>query len=488
MTKRAADAQLHINSEPPKKKPAFAHQRLVSDMFGDLYKKAKPMRMPSFFCYDASTQHVWFTNDLPRDSEWTCAGKIGGDKQASRLPEITLLFKPRKEQDEQTDKHIQEKKTNGTWTEYLRVKKERKFGKWSEIQIHYFKSLWQKATRRSSEQASWAAAEILAHAPLDFLRRLPVINVEDTILSLKFPKLIWMMTALGCNARKMKDKLLPKPLHIWRIDDWEADWLMNVVKAIYECPVVDRVGHDVDINVSDRQIAELKSQEQQTQLWAIKIRALYGGLKGDAKMFHAAINVWYDRWTSPETKEQAAKDFKLLSMNEVSTSYDWHAHANKIEKMQDAQELQNMWELAAVDFHCFRKFCDTLPKKIEISRDIAQLAHIEWCREHETMALQSGMKELHKETINIDLTTEDSPKDISVTDPPQKKWVVLSSGLWKRIIWNCSSSITNKRELIEKPAAAAMPFMRHVYEHFLETIRAQQCVALQRTFKSLSES
>ena len=483
-------AELKIDG-PPLKKPAFAKQKLVTDMFGNLFTKQKPLRIPLYFCYSEFSGQVWFSNELPAGDDWVCSGKIGGEKQATKLPEIALLYRPAFVPEEEEKHEDKQDQLPRTYLQYVKHKKERKYGKWTEVQIQYFKSLWQKRTRRSSLQALFAAAEILAHSPLDFMRRLPVLNVEDTVLMAELPRVIWMMAALSSNAKTMKNKTLPKRYVPWHVDDKEASWLLRFVTAMTLCPTVDRVGHDAEITVSDRQIAELKAP-QQTLLWSLKIRSLFGGLKGDAKMFHAAVNTWYRRWTPPATYapiiELANVKNTLDYMNHRSSDYNWAEHATQIEKMQDANELVKLWELAAVDFHCHRKFCDFLPRKLETSKTLAQLANIKWCREHETMALQSGVKELKSahpsDSSPIDLTEERESSSCAITGEVKTKWIELDSLLWRRIIWCCSSSVTNKKEFTSKPESPDLPFLQHVYSHFEEAIRAQQCVSLQRTFMS----
>ena len=88
--------------------------------------------------------------------------------------------------------------------------------------IKFLKSHLQKCVRRmKSKLAVESAAEIMRLDMNHFLRRLPIIIIEDVDLVKQLPTTIWLMIAYS-KGYKLRDK--------------DVSWLLGVVKALAKCP------------------------------------------------------------------------------------------------------------------------------------------------------------------------------------------------------------------------------------------------------------
>lgn len=157
--------------------------------------------------------------------------------------------------------------------------------------VSYLKSLLQKSIRLQDVDTSVAVAKELCKLnPLQFLRRLPIIIIEDASLDIDISGVMWLMLAVMHHKHQLS------------IDD--VRWLMIVVHRIasisYQDPVkYDSLNEKIDpfdfysfVNESPIQDQSIKSA-----IACISLRVRYGGMKGDIKMMKKSTKTWINRLT-----------------------------------------------------------------------------------------------------------------------------------------------------------------------------------------------
>ena len=188
----------------------------------------------------------------------------------------------------------------------------------------YLMSHLQKAIRRMESMKSLQTAKHLLDLDTSsFLRRLPIIMLEDVYIHSSISVVIWLMIAVS-------KKYVLQTTHI--------KWLLGVVYfiSVNKEPVVNyqkREGnYQWDIDMIDPKI--------NTLLYSLRFRQNYGGMKGDMKMIEDYIyQVLHKIITIQEDK------IPLLNIDVIqSLNYsDWIYQAN--------------------DFHCNRYLLKQVSKK-----------------------------------------------------------------------------------------------------------------------------
>lgn len=151
----------------------------------------------------------------------------------------------------------------------------------ARLTLSALKSSLQKNIRlRRPFPASRVALALARKSDLQTLvRRLTVIIVEDAALTSSFPRLVWLLAALG-------RAFVPSP------DDYR--FVMGVVAATARGGVKDT------LKGADRISGAKKGDEAEGEavLDALRVRASYGGMKCDVEMFRTAAAVWGERLRS----------------------------------------------------------------------------------------------------------------------------------------------------------------------------------------------
>ena len=163
--------------------------------------------------------------------------------------------------------------------------------------INYLKSHLQKCIRRGNLYSKNTAYEMLFLDNASFLRRLPIIVVEDVILVDTFPILIWLM--LMPEVTKRQSVVM---------------WLIGFVGALTK---LNKKG-----NYNKLKQVGTKADNM---VWALEIRKDYGGMKGDMALLNGVI---YDYLNGGD----------VIKM-EINPEKGEPLPADK-------------WELSAIDFHC----------------------------------------------------------------------------------------------------------------------------------------
>jgi hypothetical protein len=142
--------------------------------------------------------------------------------------------------------------------------------------IPLLKSNLQKAIRRSDNQiAIQSALAIIQIAPMEFLRRLPIIYIEDVCLMDSYSIVVWLMIA---------DKAYGP------LSNTDIDILLNIVNSLCNCKTYfPYVNNEVNYNFTHD---TLQFVPNSSQLLSIHYRSEYGGLKGDMQMLKVAIDYY----------------------------------------------------------------------------------------------------------------------------------------------------------------------------------------------------
>ena len=156
------------------------------------------------------------------------------------------------------------------------------------------KSNLQKAVRRQNATvAMQSALLLLQREPMEFLRRLPILYVEDATLMDSITICVWMLMADREYSMTSSDIAL----------------LLNIVRRLCEC--VQFYDDSTDEDAPPVKHEEIESCLQADAILAVHYRSLYGGMKGDMRMLRRAVHHFKSH---PEQVQQHG-EFKPIDWN-----------------------------------------------------------------------------------------------------------------------------------------------------------------------------
>ena len=198
-----------------------------------------------------------------------------------------------------------------------------------DFSIPLLKSNLQKAIRRcENDIAIQSALAIIQKKPMEFLRRLPIIYIEDVCLLDSYPIVVWLM---------MADK-------DYTLTTTDVDILLNIVNSL--CHYKDYFDDREKINRKPIFSHEsLQDYENCHELLALFYRSEYGGMKGDMQMLKNAISYYIDY---PSKTRQ--------------TLYGWIDYA----KIDTNLEIL----VEAIDFHPYPQMLSILSRMTQIEKDL----------------------------------------------------------------------------------------------------------------------
>jgi hypothetical protein len=198
-----------------------------------------------------------------------------------------------------------------------------------DFPIPLLKSNLQKAVRRSENYlAIQSSLAILQSKPMEFLRRLPIIYIEDVCLLDSYPIVIWLMMA-------DKDYTINKTdIHI----------LLNIVNSLckYKDYYDDREKQEHSVSFSH---VSLQEYENCNELLAMFYRSEYGGMKGDMIMLKNAIKYYINNPTKIKKTIYETIDYDKINTN--------------IEILVEA-----------IDFHPYPQMLNILSKMTQIDKNV----------------------------------------------------------------------------------------------------------------------
>jgi hypothetical protein len=194
--------------------------------------------------------------------------------------------------------------------------------------VPLLKSNLQKAVRRCENQiAIQTSLAILQKEPMELLRRLPIIYIEDVCLMDSYPIAVWLMMA-------DKDYIMTTT---------DIDIILNIVNSLCNCrEYFDFRGNDNVYNFSHEL---LQDYENFNELLTIYYRSEYGGMKGDMQMLKTSIEYYIN---NPMESQKTVFN---------SINYD---------KIKPDLEIL----VEAIDFHPFPEMLNTLSRITKIDKQI----------------------------------------------------------------------------------------------------------------------
>jgi hypothetical protein len=229
----------------------------------------------------------------------------------------------------------------------------------------YLKSHLQKCIRKQNYTFAVPTAFHMMKLDLnDFLRRLPIIMIEDVYLHNSFSTLIWLMIADSTHNFKFKRYIY--------------EWLLGVVYLL--CVINDKDTIDCG-NIGETNISKIidilneynkLNEIEYSLLYCMHLRIAYGGMKCDLEMFENYTYVWKKRFIDKdEVKKINNTVIKPISIN--------------VSKL----EIEN-WDLSAIDYHCNQKIIGYILKKYD-DIDESELKKLIW---YNSSCLNSRVKNI----------------------------------------------------------------------------------------------
>ena len=258
--------------------------------------ETKPREIKNIFYYNGN-EAKWITQ-IPKDS--ILIKKISW-KSRDNLPHIVLC----------TNK-------NNTQNILLENQNTNKIK-----EIAFLKSHLQKCVRRNNVKMAIITSIKLIQLDFNsFIRRLPIIMLEDSLLHESFPFIIWIMSTYP--------KFVPDNNIITR--------LLNIVKCITLCPYKDIIFKDQSFSLVNNTSLKKISEKQQSIIYSIYLRKSYGGMEGDMKMLLGFCNIWIDRFIN---------NTNFLEKSSISNeNYDLQKLIKTPFNFEDL-------EISGIDFHCY---------------------------------------------------------------------------------------------------------------------------------------
>jgi hypothetical protein len=185
------------------------------------------------------------------------------------------------------------------------------------------KSNLQKCIRRNKTvKAVKTAFALLSIDPVAFLRRLPMILIEDSLPFFSLIKVVWWMIAVGKGYKLCQE---------------EIEELMGIVFDASENKFYEKCNF--------KNIYDIKEKKYKDFFLMLELRRLYSGMPQDLKMINYHIELW-------------CKKFKEIKWVELLKPEHTIIDLDKIEKFSKNDIL-----LESIDYHCYPWILDKLVSK-----------------------------------------------------------------------------------------------------------------------------
>lgn len=193
--------------------------------------------------------------------------------------------------------------------------------------VPLLKSNLQKAIRRCQTNiAIKSALAIIQIEPLELLRRLPIIYIEDVCLMDSYPIIVWLMMA-------EKEHLLDKN---------DIDIILHVVKSLCETQTYydDSIDYTMDFELTHKNLQDLENKDS---VLSIYYRAQYGGLKGDMTMLRNSVYYYSKRSSVIEKTIYNSINYAELggNLDILPEAIDFHPFPQMIQNLVKQTYLDN---------------------------------------------------------------------------------------------------------------------------------------------------
>jgi len=196
------------------------------------------------------------------------------------------------------------------------------------INVSFLKSHLQKCVRRSNVYKTLKTAYHLMDIDIqEFLRRLAVIAVEDSLPYNGFTTLIWFTAAVSKG---------------YKMSESQKCWCLGYCLQIAESKYYEKHGHsDRPFNLIKKKLDNIDRRGLDL-LFSMQFRKAYGGRGGDKKMFDYLTGVWYQRFKLSEDNSRNSPDYWINILD---------CQIKFVTPPENKLEL-NEWLPAGIDFHC----------------------------------------------------------------------------------------------------------------------------------------
>lgn len=237
--------------------------------------------------------------------------------------------------------------------------------------VGFLKSLLQKAIRHGNVDIAVKCAYHYILLDLqDFLRRLPIIIIEDTSLHEVYSTVVWLMVASNIKECAL---LFDKVIY---------EYLMGIVYVIAKSPLyhsLDKENEEIKFDILKEEVHK-KDEPLKSLIYSFIVRKAYGGMKCDLIMLENYAYIWnYLNIDSKYLNKSIIRPIMLESIPQLQL---------------------NEWIIEAIDFHCAPQILNYIHEEYE-----------EFSEEY--------IKSLiwyYSSKKNIRIKEENIPKDISSND------------------------------------------------------------------------
>lgn len=214
--------------------------------------------------------------------------------------------------------------------------------------VSLLKSQLQKSIRRQMTDLSINISYQFINLDLnEFLRRILIITLEDTMLNKYFPILTWMMVAYSTNN--------------WNPTNNDINWLLNYVKYLCNINTRENYKHLDNTNIKPNYNVILFNN----LIFSLELRKSYGGMTNDLKMINWFVKEWDNRFNKHIYIETLNTE---LIIEDLLNNFI----ENKIELIKPINML-----IEGVDFHNYPQILDEI-KKIYVTYDINNIKKAIW--------------------------------------------------------------------------------------------------------------
>ena len=198
--------------------------------------------------------------------------------------------------------------------------------------VPLIKSNLQKAVRRRDNLiAIQSALALIQKDPIELLRRLPIIYIEDVCLMDSYSIVVWLM---------MADK------EYGSLKKRDIDIILNIVNSLCDCKTYfNYIKNDYSYAFTHE---SLQFTPNGSQLLSVYYRSQYGGMKGDMQMLKVSVDY-----------------YRMHPSEVVKTEF------NNIDYSKIEREIEVLVE--AIDFHCYPSMLNTLNKLTHINKDTIKM-------------------------------------------------------------------------------------------------------------------
>jgi hypothetical protein len=245
--------------------------------------------------------------------------------------------------------------------------------------VALLKSHLQKCVRRNAVQRALSTTlHLWRLAPVELLRRVAIIAIEDVHLTSAYPTLVWLMCAASKNV----------PLDMNRV----CSWLLGMVAQLASSSFLDHAiykGRSAPAlpQASLAAAARVREVGWRSCLYAMLVRRAFGGMEGDCNMLENCTLAWSQRFASGSLPPHARAAFE--------------APVVPVDPATLPPLAPGDWELAAVDFHC-SDIGGVLQQRFGVSEE--RVREVMWAASSSTTGKRELMGALATDRENDDVS------------------------------------------------------------------------------------